>query len=152
VRDITPKEYTVTALRDCPMPSDLLTCETPDHAAEYWRRHIATHPYFDPERECLVVLLLNARKRLKGHQLVSTGTMDTILAHPREIFRAAIVSCAAFLVLLHNHPSGDPTPSEADIKATRDLIQAGQLLKIEVLDHIIMGDKRTSLRELGYFH
>jgi DNA repair protein RadC len=152
MRDFNPKEYKVTALRDCPVPSDLLICETPDHAAAYWRLHIETHPYFNPDCECFVVLLLNTRKRVKGHHLVSIGTMDTILVHSREVFRAAIVSCASAIVLMHNHPSGDSAPSEADIKVTRDLIRAGQLLKIEVLDHVVLGNpNRSSLRELGYF-
>ena len=150
--DFNPKEYKVTALRECSVPEALRICETPNHAAEYWRMHIATHHYFDPERECFVVLFLNTRKRVKGHQLVTIGLMDTLLVHPREVFRTAIVSCASAIVLMHNHPSGDPTPSEADIKVTRDLIRAGQLLKIEVIDHIVMGNpNRTSLRELGYF-
>ena len=80
------------------------------------------------------VLLLNTRKRLICVKEISQGTLDTILVHPREVFRAAITGNAASIVLVHNHPSGDPTPSEADIKVTRDLIRAGQLLKIEVLD------------------
>jgi DNA repair protein RadC len=72
--------------------------------------------------------------------------------HPREVFRPAIVAAAAALVIMHNHPSGEPSPSEADIKVTRDLIRAGQLLKVEVLDHVVMGANRhCSLRELGYF-
>jgi DNA repair protein RadC len=153
MRNYDPKEFKVVALRDCPVPSDLLICETPDHAADYWRMHVATHPYFNPECECFVVLLLNTRKRVKGHQLVTIGTMDTLLVHAREVFRAAIVSCAAAIVLIHNHPSGDATPSEADIKVTRDLIRAGQLLKIDVVDHVVMGNpNRSSLRELGYFY
>jgi DNA repair protein RadC len=63
------------------------------------------------------------------------------------------VAAAAAVILMHNHPSGDPSPSEGDIRVTRDLIRAGQLLKIEVLDHVIVGagEKRASLRELGYF-
>jgi DNA repair protein RadC len=78
--------------------------------------------------------------------------MDTILCHPREIFRLAIMASASEIVIAHNHPSGDPTLSEADIKITRDLIRAGQLLKIEVLDHIVMGNpNHTSLRQLGHF-
>ena len=90
---------------------------------------------------------------IKGHYLVSIGTMDTILCHPREIFRLAVVASAAAIVIAHNHPSGDATPSEADIKITRDLIRAGQLLKIEVLDHIILGQpNHSSLRSLGYFY
>ena len=126
-------------------------CETPQQATDYWQLHIATSPQFNPECECLAVLLLNTRRRVKGHQLVTIGTMDTCLVHPREVFRGAVIGAASALVLIHNHPSGEPTPSEADVKVTRDLIRAGQLLKIEVLDHVIMGNpKHSSLRELGY--
>jgi len=105
------------------------------------------------------VLLLNTRKRLIRAEKISEGTLDTILVHPREVFRSAISANAAGIILVHNHPSGDPAPSDADIKVTRDLIRAGQLLKIEVVDHIIIGRataERTkdfsSLRELGYFY
>jgi DNA repair protein RadC len=105
-------------------------------------------------RECLAVLLLNTRRRIKGHQLVSTGLLDTILIHPREVFRAAIVAAAFAIVLMRNHPSGEPEPSEADIRVTRDLIRAGQLIKIEILDHVIIGagERHASLRELGFFY
>ena len=109
--------------------------------------------------ESFQVLLLNVRKKLIRAEDISQGLLDTILVHPREVFRAAIVANAAGIVLVHNHPSGDPAPSEADIKVTRDLIRAGQLLKIEVVDHVIIGRATTarakdysSLRELGYFY
>ncbi len=109
--------------------------------------------------ETFQVVLLNTRHRLIRVEPVSQGTLDTILVHPREVFKAAIAANAAALVLVHNHPSGDPAPSEADIKVTRDLIRAGQLLKIEVLDHVIIGRATaerakdySSLRELGYFY
>ena len=147
-----PYEYKVTALRECPTPAEMQECDTPDKIADYWRRHVTTHPYFNPDCECFVVLMLNTRRRVKGHYMVSIGTMDTILVHPREVFRLAIMTAAAAIVLTHNHPSGDPTPSEADIKVTRDLIRAGQLLKVEVIDHVVIGNpNRSSLRELGYF-
>jgi DNA repair protein RadC len=105
------------------------------------------------------VVLLNTRRRLISVEKISQGTLDTILVHPREVFKTAIAAGASAIVLAHNHPSGDPTPSEADIKVTRELIRAGQLLKIEVLDHVILG-RRTeardedyvSLKELGYFY
>jgi DNA repair protein RadC len=107
--------------------------------------------------ETLQVLLLNTRHKLIRVEEISDGTLDTILVHPREVFKSAIAANAHAIVLAHNHPSGDPTPSEADIKVTRDLIRAGQLLKIEVLDHIIIGRATaerakdySSLRELGY--
>ena len=104
------------------------------------------------------VLLLNTRKRLVRVEVISHGTLDTILVHPREVFRAAISGNASSILLVHNHPSGDPTPSEADITVTRDLIRAGQFLKIEIIDHVIIGratEQRSkdyaSLKELGYF-
>jgi DNA repair protein RadC len=135
------------------VPAEMLVCETPAQADAYWRLHIEPHPYFNPECECFVVLFLNTRKRVKGHQLLATGTMDTILVHPREVFRAAVISSAAAILLMHNHPSGEPQPSEADIKVTRDLIRAGQLLKIEVIDHVVIGRPGfQSLRALGYFY
>ena len=100
------------------------------------------------------MLLLNTRRRVKGHLFVATGTLDTILVHPREVFRPAIVAAAGAVAIMLNRPSGEPEPSEADIKTTRDLIRAGQLLKIEVLDHanVGAGDRRVSLPELGYFY
>ena len=109
--------------------------------------------------ETFQVLLPNTRRRLIRVAEISDGTLDTLLVHPREVFEKAISASAAAIVLVHNnHPSGDPTPSEADIKVTRDLIRAGQLLKIEVLDHVILGRSTPewpqdylSLRALGYF-
>jgi DNA repair protein RadC len=109
--------------------------------------------------ESFQALLLNVRKKLIRAEDISQGLLDTLLVHPREVFRAAIAANAAGVVLVHNHPSGDPTPSEADIKVTRDLIRAGQLLKIDVIDHVIIGRASSerakdysSLRELGYFY
>lgn len=109
--------------------------------------------------ETLQVLLLNTRRRLIRIENISDGTLDTLLVHPREVFKPAIAANAAAVVLVHNHPSGDPTPSEADIKVTRDLIRAGNLLKIDLVDHVIIGRATperpkdyASLRELGYFY
>jgi DNA repair protein RadC len=148
-----PYEYKVTPLRECPTPEALQQCDTPDKAAEYWKLHIATHPHFNPECECLAVLLLNVRRRIKGHQLVSIGTQDTLLVHAREVFRLAIMTAANALIVMHCHPSGDSSPSDADVKVTRDLIRAGQLLKIEVLDHVIVGSGNfSSLKALGFFY
>ncbi len=111
------------------------------------------------ETETFQVLLLNTRRRLIKLLPLTQGTKDMLLVQAGEVFRAAIAANAAALVLIHNHPSGDPTPSEADIKVTRDLIRAGQLLKIDVVDHVILGRATAerprdyaSLRELGYFY
>ena len=148
-----PQEFKVVALRDCPAPEHLRLCETPEHAAEYWRQCVSTQPGYDPEKESFVVLLLNTRKRVKGHHVVGVGLLDQVLVHAREVFRPAIVAAAHAVVLMHNHPGGDPAPSEADLRVTRDLIRAGQLLKLEVLDHVVVTPFRhCSLRSLGYFH
>lgn len=105
------------------------------------------------------VLLLNTRRRLIRKESLSKGTLDSTVVHPRDVFRFAISANASAIVLVHNHPSGDPTPSEADVRITRDLIRSGQLLKIDVLDHVILGRRSkerdvdyVSLRELGYFY
>ena len=140
------------AARDARGEAPLL--DTPERVALFLREE---NPQERTER--FQVLLLNIRRRLIRQERLAQGTQDTLLVNPREVFRSAIVADASAIVLAHNHPSGDPTPSEADIKVTRDLIRAGQLLKIEVLDHVIMGYKTrerpqdyVSLRELGYFY
>lgn len=128
--------------------------DTPERVANLLREEVR---HF--QKEQFIVLLLNTRRRLVKKIDLSHGTLDTILVHARDVFRYAIVANAAAIVLVHNHPSGDSTPSEADIKVTRDLIRAGQLLKIELLDHLILGRATqerpkdwASLRELGYFY
>ena len=133
---------------------ELPVLETPEAIVELLREENRVR-----QVETFQVILLNTRRRLIRIESISQGTLDTILVHPREVFRPAIAAGAAAIILAHNHPSGDPTPSEADIKVTRDLIRAGQLLKIEVLDHIVLGratQERSkdyaSLRELGYFY
>ena len=133
---------------------ELPLLDTPDRIAGLLREENRMY-----EVENFQVILLNTRRRLIRVEQISQGTLDTILVHAREVFRCAISANAAAIVLAHNHPSGDPTPSEGDIKVTRDLIRGGQLLKIEVLDHIILGKATqerpcdyVSLRELGYFY
>jgi DNA repair protein RadC len=128
--------------------------DNPDRVADLLREE---NRLYQVER--FQVVLLNTRRRLIGVEKVSAGTLDTILVHAREVFRPAIAANASAIVLVHNHPSGDPTPSEADIKVTRDMIRAGQVLKIDVLDHVILGQRTqerpkdyVSLRELGYFY
>ena len=128
--------------------------DTPEQIADLFREDNRLR-----QVETFQAILLNTRRRLIGVHEITHGTIDTLLVHPREVFKAAIAANAAAVVLLHNHPSGDPSPSEADIKVTRDLIRAGQLLKIEVLDHVILGRATSerpkdyaSLRELGYFY
>lgn len=128
--------------------------DTPERVADLLREEMRQLTV-----ETFHVLLVGTRRRLLALERLSQGTLDTLLVHPREVFRRAILANAAAVILVHNHPSGDPNPSEADIRVTRDLIRGGQLLKIEVLDHVILGRRTqdrprdyTSLKELGYFY
>ena len=110
---------------------------------DYWKEY----PGNDQER--FVVACLNTKKRLQCVTPVTVGTLDASLVHPREVFRPAIVQSASSIILSHNHPSGDPAPSPEDRAVTERLTKCGDLLGIEVLDHIIHGDgtgKLTSLQ------
>ena len=109
--------------------------------------------------EHFFAILLDTRRRLIRKVHLTNGTLDAAIVHPRDVFRHAVAANASAMVLAHNHPSGDPTPSKADITVTRDLVRAGQLLRIDVLDHIILGrrtDERPrdfiSMKELGYLY
>jgi len=146
--------FTLARKMAAEMRAETPLLDTPERIADLLREE--SRPQ---DVEQFRVVLLNTRRRLIGLETISQGTLDTLLVHPREVFKRAIAANASAVVLVHNHPSGDPTPSEADIKVTRDLIRAGQLLKIEVLDHVIIGRRTVerqkdyvSLRELGYFY
>lgn len=102
------------------------------------------------ERETLRVILLDSKHHVLGAPTVSVGTVNSSLAHPRECFKEAIRHSAVAVIFVHNHPSGDPQPSDADLELTKQLKEAGSLLGIEVLDHIIIGDGIfVSLKERG---
>ena len=110
----------------------------------------------DAAQEMFGVLYLNIRNRLLDKKIVTVGLLDHCLVHPREVFRHAIVSLSAGIVVCHNHPSGDPTPSAEDVRITRELIQTGKIVGIKVMDHIILGRAQPdrshdfiSLREGG---
>ena len=110
----------------------------------------------DLGNEIFLVLSLNTRNRMLDKRMVSTGIMDSTLVHPREVFRKAITDGAAAILLVHNHPSGDPTPSAEDVSLTRQMISTGKIIGIKVLDHVIIGRKSgdyhrdcLSLRESG---
>jgi DNA repair protein RadC len=93
----------------------------------------------DWRKECFFTLYLDSRNRLIGQTEVSVGCLDTTLAHPREVFEKAIRAGAAAIVVVHNHPSGDPTPSDDDIRLTRRLSEAAKILGIRLLDHVVVG-------------
>jgi len=91
------------------------------------------------DREAFFVVLLDAKNRASGYNLVSLGSLTAALVHPREVFKPAIAGSAAAVVLVHNHPSGDPSPSTEDLALTKRLCEVGELVGIRVLDHIVIG-------------
>ena len=101
-------------------------------------------------KEHFAVMLLDIRNHVIAMPVISIGSLTSSVVHPREVFREAIQRSAAALILLHNHPSGDPNASEEDLAITRQLVRAGKLMDIPVLDHVILGDGRfLSLKEAG---
>lgn len=134
------KRLTDESVGDQPM------VRTPEDAARLLREAARTL-----ETEVFWVLLLNAKNRIQGAPVeITRGLLDASLAHPREIFRDAVRSASAALVMVHNHPSGDPAPSPEDIRLTKQLVQSGRVIDIRVLDHVILG-KASSAREKDYF-
>lgn len=101
-------------------------------------------------REHFRVVLLDVKNKVLGIEEISIGSLNASLVHPREVFRPAVLRASAGIILLHNHPSGDPTPSREDLEVTRRLCEVGKLVGIEVLDHVVIGDGRFfSFREKG---
>ena len=118
---------------------------SPQDAAEMVLRELSLE-----QKEHFMIIMLNTKHRVIAKKVISIGHLNASLVHPREMFKEAIRRSSAAVILVHNHPSGDLTPSEDDISTTRRLVEAGQLLGIQVLDHIIVGDNRyLSFREKG---
>jgi len=104
------------------------------------------------DREEFVVLLMDAKNKLLGFHVVSVGSLTSSIVHPREVYKIAILGNAAAIILLHNHPSGDPMPSNEDLHITTRLCQIGEVLGIRVLDHVVIGDGRyVSFVDDGYW-
>ena len=124
-----------------------LNFSAPETIAQYYMEDMRHR-----KKEALKLLLLNMKTKLIGESELSLGTINTTLVSPREVFAEALHRNAAAVILLHNHPSGDPTPSREDVLATRRVIDAGKIIGIELLDHIIIGDNCfISLRDKGFF-
>jgi DNA repair protein RadC len=109
--------------------------KSPRESAELLMRVLADQP-----TEVFAMLCLSTKHRIIAYHEVSRGTLDSTLVHPREVFKAALLANAAAIVLSHNHPSGDPSPTSDDLEVTRRLVAAGEILGILVLDHIVVGD------------
>ena len=102
------------------------------------------------DREHFKIIHLNTKNDITGIETISIGSLNSSIVHPREVFKSAIIQSSASIICLHNHPSGDTKPSNADIEVTQRLIKAGDILGIKVLDHLIIGeDKYLSMKEEG---
>ena len=122
-----------------------LSFNDPITIAKYYMEHLRHE-----EQEVLIVMLLDGRNHLLGEQTISRGTVSATLITPREIFVEALKYHAVSLIMVHNHPSGDPTPSDCDREVTERVYTSGELLGIRLLDHIIIGDQKyVSFREQG---
>jgi len=121
--------------------------EKPALVAEYLRSAFEENPL----QEAFYCIYLDRRNHPIGRHLITLGTATSTLVTPREVFRGAIVAGAVAMVVSHNHPSGDPAPSSADIQVTRGLREAARLLEIELLDHVIVGDTKADPVGRGYF-
>jgi DNA repair protein RadC len=117
----------------------------PDDAVAIVGKRLQNEP-----REHFLVLLLNARHECLAVETVSIGSLNASIVHPREVFRPAILASAASIIAVHNHPSGDPEPSQEDVGITRRLAQVGEILGIALVDHLVIGSRgAVSLRERG---
>lgn len=132
------------------------SCKDPENVTKFWRQQVTKAPWYDSEKEMLVVLLLDSKLNVRSFNLVSMGIVNQTMLHVREVFRPAIVASAVHIILAHNHPSGNPEPSPDDIRATKDLVKAGAILGIPLLDHVIVGEESpecpkgfASLKESG---
>ena len=101
-------------------------------------------------QEVFGILILNTKNKVVAVHEISRGTLSSSLVHPREVFKPAVLHNAAAIICFHNHPSGDPEPSIQDIEITKRLVKAGEIMAIEIFDHIVIGDDRyVSLKEMG---
>ena len=122
---------------------------SPTAAIEYFRENIYV-PFDHCLQEEFWALMLNAKNVVTHQAMIYRGTITMVVIRAAEVFRPAIATNATAIILGHNHPSGDPTPSPEDVQVTRSLVEAGQLLGIEILDHIVCGSEHsTSLKEAG---
>lgn len=132
--------------------SETYSVLSPNDVVSFWRNIIEHEAWYDSEKECVVVLCLDTAKNVKAYNIVSIGTINQSFAGPREILKPALLCSAAAIVLIHNHPSGNPSPSRADHDVTKRLSDACKIMEIEMSDHVIIGSgypEYFSFRESG---
>ena len=126
---------------------DFKKVERPDQVVAYMAGAFDANPL----QESFWVILLDRKSHAIARQMVTLGTLTSTLVHPREVFRPAILAGAAAVVVVHNHPSGDPAPSSADFQVTRQLREAAKVLDIEFIDHVVIGQKEADPAGIGFY-
>ena len=121
--------------------------KSPDDAVNIGRGFMRIHE--EPE-EYMYMICMNTKNKIIGVFEISHGSVNSSIVSPREVFQKALLANAVSIIVMHNHPSGDSTPSREDIEVTKRLVEAGKIVGVEVLDHIIVGDRYSSLKEKGY--
>lgn len=120
---------------------------SPENVAEIAKGYLCMH---EKPEEYMYMICMNTKNRVIGVFEISHGNVNSSIVGTREVFQKALLANAVSIILMHNHPSGDCTPSREDIEVTKRLVEAGKILGVQVLDHIIVGDTYTSLKEKGY--
>jgi DNA repair protein RadC len=152
---VTRRIVMANVVGESSLPYGMAAMDYPEKCHEVWRAVVEKCPEFEPEKEQLVIFLLNSRLAPFAWHRVSLGGCSETSAHPREILRPVIAANAHGFVLMHNHPSGDPSPSIADERVTRRLLEAATLMQVSFLDHVIIGQPMPgrspyySFREAG---
>jgi len=127
-------------------PEERYVIRSPEDGADYVMEEMR-----NLNQEHFVALFLNTKNQIIHSQTIFIGSLNASIVHPREVFREAVKRSAASIIVAHNHPSGDPTPSQEDIHVTRRLVESGKMIGIEVLDHLVIGNRKfVSLKEKGY--
>lgn len=128
-------------------PDLVAVIRSPEDATEIGRGFMHIHE--NPE-EYMYMICMNTKNRIIGVFEISHGNVNSSIVGTREIFQKALLANAVSIILMHNHPSGDPKPSREDIEVTKRIVEAGKIIGVQVLDHIIVGDQYVSLKEKGY--
>ena len=137
--------YTLKMVKEDSVLYEVPVIKSPAEVYQAAKQLLALHE--EPE-EHFCILCLNTKNKIVGVHTISIGSLNASIVHPREVFKAAMLNNASGIICLHNHPSGDPEPSRDDIETTRRLVEAGEIIGIKVLDHVIIGEQRyLSMKE-----
>ncbi len=139
--------YTLKMVKEDSVLYEVPVIKSPAEVYQVAHQLLALH---EKPQEHFCILCLNTKNKIVGVHTISIGCLNATIVHPREVFKAALLNNASGIICLHNHPSGDPEPSREDIKITKQLVEAGEIIGITVLDHVIIGEQGyISMKEKG---